>query len=486
MTTPRTIALAFLVILASLAVPVRADILHPTEGGEIVAPVRREGADLVLETPMGVYRFPRRDFRDVIPTLDPAREWPDRRAKALAGGAPERTAAALWALDYGLVAECEAMIREAHSADATHQPAARMVGVADRLKSPLDDPPLPSLTRGLPADRRLARGPHVLLMHQHEQADADERVALLENVVTAYYLYFAALGLDLATPTHRVPSMWFARKDDYLAFLRAEGAVTFLNTRGYHHSTRGLVVAFDCRDESVRTKSRDAILAGRAELDRFAAQIDRIPVKGRASVRLRGEPRSLDRAGAKDLAATLRRQLDIQEVALELSRRELDWAIAAHETVHQLVALSKLAPGHDAFPNALHEGLAMQFESIVGGRWGGLGRPSMIRVRDYRKLEAPPRLEPTIRDTGFGSGYSAEAYARAWASVFYLRSERPTAFVALLDGLRAPADSHRAPGERAGEILHGLIKSDEDDRWRVWMKKVLSEAEPKAGGVHPH
>ena len=89
----RTIGPAVLVSLAAMALPLRADILHPNEGGEIVSPTRREGADLILETPMGVYRFPRRDFRDVIPTLDPAREWPDRRDKALAGGAAERTAA---------------------------------------------------------------------------------------------------------------------------------------------------------------------------------------------------------------------------------------------------------------------------------------------------------------------------------------------------------------------------------------------------------
>ncbi len=466
-----------LAALFAMALPLRADILRPLEGGEIVAATSTEGTELLLDMPMGRFRFPRSDFREVVALLDPAKEWPTRRAKALAGGAPERTAAAMWALDYGLIAECEAMLNEARASDAKHQPAARMRDALDRLRSSVDDPELPPLLRGLPAEHRVRRGPHVLLIHQHSDEDAAERVAVLENVITAYYLHFAAIGLELPAPTRRIPSMWFARKDEYVAYLRSEEATAFLNTRGYHHQTRGLVVAFDCRDEPARIRSREAIRSGRQELDKFAIQIEKIPVKGRATVRLRDEPRTLDRAGAKSLAARLRRQLDLQEIGLELSRRDLDWAIAAHETVHQLVALSKLAPRHDSFPNALHEGLAMQFETIVGGRWGGLARPSALRVRDFRTLAVPPRLEPTLRDAGFGPGYKAEAYARAWATVYYLRIERPAVYLALLDGLRAPADLPRPPGERAGEILRSLIEPREDDLWRRWMAKRVRNSD---------
>ena len=481
MNPTRTMSQTIVAAIFALTLPVRADILRPVDGGEIVAAITREGTDLLLDTPMGPYRFPRSDFREVVAILDPAKEWPARRAKALAGGAPERTSAALWALDYGLIAECEAMLSEVQTVDAKHQPAARMRAALDRLRTSLDDPDLTPLLRGLPAEHRVRRGPHVVLMHQHSDADAAERVAVLENVITAYYLHFAAIGLELAAPTRRIPSMWFAHKDEYVAFLRSEGATAFLNTRGYHHQTRGLVVAFDCRDEPARIRSRETIRSGRAELDKFASQTEKIPVKGRATVRLRGEPRTLDRGGAKTLLESLRRQLDLQEIAGEVSRRDLDWAIAAHETVHQLVALSKLAPRHDAFPNALHEGLAMQFETIVGGRWGGLARPSALRVRDYRTLAALPRLEPTIRDAGFGPGYKAEAYARAWATVYYLRTDRPAVYLALLDGLRAPADHPRPPGERAGEILRSLIEPGEDERWHRWMTKQVRNPDPEPG-----
>ena len=50
---------------------------------------------------------------------------------------------------------------------------------------------------------------------------------------------------------------------------------------------------------------------------------------------------------------------------------------------HQLIAATRLAPRHDAFPTWLHEGLAAQFETIRGGRWAGIGR---------RQRPAPSRL----------------------------------------------------------------------------------------------
>ena len=361
----------------------------------------------------------------------------------------------------------------------------------DRLKSPLGDPPLPSLARGLPADRKSTRGPHILLMHQHEQTDAGERVALLENVVAAYYLYFASLGLDLATPTHRIPSMWFARKDDYLAFLRAEGAVTFLNTRGYHHLTRGLVVAFDCRDEAVRTKSIETVNPrGRAELDRFAAQIDRIPIKGPADRPPAGRgPKPRPSGGEGPGVATLRRQSTSRKSRLELARRELDWAMSPHTRPFiSSYQLSKLVPGQRFVSRTRVSRKASRCTLSRSSAADGAPRSALDDPRP--RLPQARRPAPTRADHP-RRRFRTRLQRRRSRSVIGLRfstsaPSRPAVFVALLDGLRAPAASRGAPGERAGEILHGLIKSDEDDRWRGWMKKVLAEAEPKAAGAHPH
>ncbi len=43
-----------------------------------------------------------------------------------------------------------------------------------------------------------------LLFHQHSEAEAEERIALLERVIRGYYLLFAAEGLELSMPRRRL------------------------------------------------------------------------------------------------------------------------------------------------------------------------------------------------------------------------------------------------------------------------------------------
>ncbi len=453
---------------------IACDVLRPIEGGEIVAKTIRQGNEIVLETPMGRHRFPATDFRPIVA----APNWSEKQTVATKGGAAECCTAALWALDHGLVVECEAMIREANRKDPKHQPSARMVAILDRLKTPIKDPTMAPLSRNLPADPRIARGEHVLLMHQHSDEEAAERVAILEIVISAYYLYFASIGIDLSPPTERLASMWFAKKADYLSFLKLEGATAFLTTRGFYQPTRRIVVAYDCRDDANRIKAREANIAAQGELDRFAAQVEKIPVKGRARITVRGEVKSFDRQSAKVLEASLRRQVERRDIILELSRREMDLGVAAHETIHQLAAVSKLCPAGSGFPNSLSEGLAMQFESIEGGRWAGLSKPASIRLHDYRKLESPPKFDPIIRDIGFGPGYKADDYAKAWGLVYYLRVERPKVFLSLLDALRAPSEPSTTVVTRAGNSLSSLLAENENELWHRFMKGLAVRPEP--------
>ena len=447
--------------------------LRPIEGGEIVARVSYDGRDVILSTPMGLHRFPASDFRSI--------ERPPLELPSGTSTPGECYGSALNSLNRGRLEECEKSIREAHRQDAAHQPSARIVAVLDRLNAPIDDPALAPLVRNLPKDRRIARGPHVLLMHQHSDEEAAERVALLETVISAYYIYFASIGLELPPPKERLASMWFAGKTDYLAFLKTEGATAFLTTRGFYQPTRKLVVAYDCRADPDRIKAREALVAATAEIGHFAQQVAKIPAGRRARIAVRGEVKSFDHASAKALEASLRRQVERREIVMELSRREMDWGVAAHETIHQLVAASRLCGSGPGFPNSLSEGLAMQFEGIEGGLWSGLGKPSGVRLRDYRKLASPPKIDPVIRDIGFGPGYKADDYARAWAVIYYLRVEKPKVFVALLDSLRSPAEPSTTPADRAGETLSGLLAADEAITLHRHIRSLPAKGEPPGG-----
>ena len=226
---------------------------------------------------------------------------------------------------------------------------------------------------------------------------------------------------------------WFAQQTDYLAFLHREGADAFRTTLGYYHPTLGIVATFDARSAPAQRQARAEHAAAEVALERIPA----------------GERR--DRL-ARDL---IRRRL-----LLELQRRSIELGTAAHELVHLLVETSGLAPRHDDFPLWLHEGLAAQFEVVRGGRWAGFGRAHDLRLPDWRRIDPPPRLAPLLRDTDFGRGYQRDAYASAWALVYYLRKQHPAQFVTFLDLLRTPDAEVRPRADRTVALFKAAFGAD--------------------------
>ena len=170
----------------------------------------------------------------------------------------------------------------------------RMAAVLERLDQPCPDPDS-SASKGVGIEVSEAHGPHVVLLHQHPQAEANERIAMLENVITGFYLLFAAEGIELATPRRRLVSAWFADKKDFLAFLHAEAADAFATTRGYFHPTWGAVVAFDARSTVEQRNPRQKLAARRDELHRFRQQLDAAPA--RARIRNRAGRRASSHSG---------------------------------------------------------------------------------------------------------------------------------------------------------------------------------------------
>ena len=196
--------------------------------------------------------------------------------------------------------------------------------------------------------------------------------------------------------------------------------------------------------------------------------------------------RRVSRSEARAAIARLEREITCETMLLDLDRRSIDLGTAAHEMIHQLAADSGLVPRHDAFPYWLHEGLAAQFEVIRGGRWSGISRAHDLRLPDWRRIQEPMPLERLVRDGGFGRGYQRDAYAHAWALVYYLRTGRPREFLKFLDLLRSPeiggdADSPpSARGDRAfgafQRAFGGDLTAMERD-WRAFMATVKTPLE---------
>jgi Protein of unknown function (DUF1570) len=430
----------------------RADLIYFRGGSDAQLPATSDGNRIVLILPDGKLELQREDIVKRVPGFWPADEWEARRREARGAGFGSRYAAAWWAIENGLTEQAATEVRELHAVDPKHGPTARMAAALDRLDRPCPDPDTAAFRAALGVETKVARGPHVLLLHQHSDAEAAERIAVLERVTAGFHLLLAAQGVELRVPRHRLVSAWFADRKDYLAFLHRQGADAFATTSGYFHPTWDAVVACDARSTDKQRAARAALATRREELRRYSEMLDQMPPRNRLRLKLGDEPaRTVGRADGRALIDRMEREVSYRTALLDLDWRSSDLGLAAHEMVHQLTSDSGLVTEHGVFPIWLHEGFAAQFELIRGGRWAGISRVNDLRLPDWRGLRPPARLERLVRDAGFGHGYQRDLYAQAWSLVYYLRTRHSGEFLTFLDLLRNPQSVPGSSDEAAGD-----------------------------------
>ncbi len=478
----RFAGLACLVLLCEVLSPAgRAELLYFKNGGAVQTPVTIDGDHIVIDLAGNHYDFLREDFRKVVIGFIPEHDWDTRRLQVQSLAFPARYQSAWWAITNGLGPEAAAEIRALHALQPGHGPTARMASALNALQQPAADPDLDPFRRTLGVSTTLARGPHVILLHQLSEPEAQQRLALLERVFASYFLTFAAEGVSLRIPQKRLVFAWFNEQQDYLAFLHAQGADAFASTRGYYHPTWNAVLAYDAISSEEQLHGKESVRARREELAEFRATVDRIPPRARLRVTLTGQsPRTLSRSDALALAGRLERELRREELLLDLECRMINDGTAAHELIHLLAAASGLLPRPGAFPVWLQEGLAMQFEVIRGGRWAGVGRASDPRLPDWRRITPVPKLEPMVRDTGYGRGYRRDLYAQAWSLVYYLRDQHPAQFLTYLDLLRSPdaALEDMTSGERSMAAFRRAFGPDLETLERSWHEHMAAVQTP--------
>ncbi|MEW4567680.1 DUF1570 domain-containing protein [Tautonia sp. JC769] len=469
-------AVTLAVALLAAPEPAPADLLSFSDGGEVQLPVEVDGDLVRVTAPGGTYTFRADDFRAIVPGHWPEHEWPERRSRAEEGDAADRFRAAWWALEHGLTDEAVDMLRAAHRADPALEPPARLVAVLDRLERPAKAPDLAPLRKALRSEFKVAETPRLLLLHQHDEAVASDRLALLDRVMTTFFLSYTAIGFDLNVPPEKLVAVWFAEESDYLAFVRKEAGDAFLTTRGYYHPTRRVVFV---TDGSNRPEDRRLISGLRLrldELDRADRSLAGVAPSARVRLSFTGErPRAVTRQEAEQRIRALRGEAQRKLLLAELERLRSDQAAAVHELVHQLVIASGLSPRYDRFPIWLHEGIAMQFEAFRGGQWAGLAEVPGHRLDQWRWLRSEPSIDAIVRDEGFGQGYAPAPYAAAWALVFHLRTRQPEAFVAFLDQLRNPRPG---PADHGAAAFHAVFGHDSEALRRDWVAHLQTLRTP--------
>ncbi len=443
------LALLVLNMLDPWPTEARADWLVFGRGGQVELPAQIQGPNVLVTTPDGSRSFPLRAFRSIVAAQRVEDDWHERRTRADRDCSVEaRFAAAWWALEQGLTPEAIHSFRSALAAPgaAEHAALVRVGRLLDQLDAPVADAELgrlQSLIGGLGWAE--LRGRHMTLWHQGSTADATERLDVLDRVVMTFYVSLAAQGVELAVPRRRLVSVWFAQQTDYAEFLRRIGAAPFADTHGYYHPTHAAVFAFDSRTGADQIRPRQAI-----------------------------ERQSRNSTLAKDDCV----DLDRQSLLLDLRWRSVDLGIAAHETIHQLVAASGLAPRFDDFPNWLHEGFAAQFEVVRGGRWAGFGRVNDFRIADWRSIATTPAIPPLLRDNGLIHGYHRDRYAESWALVYFLRKTRPDEFVTFLNLLRTPRSPNQ-PNESGAAFVaaFGADLAAIGTEWRAFLNERATPLE---------
>lgn len=472
-------SLASLLVFLGLAVPslTRGDLIYFREGGRIQIPATSEKGSIVIRLGGERYEFAPEDVETRVPGQVPAEEWPARREAVAKEPPGVRFAAAWWALENGLVEEAAEELYAIHAIDPNHEPTRRMVAVLDDLKTPREDPDFEPFRKALGIATKVARGPQVLLLHQHPDDEAAERVEFIGRIITAYHLLFAGSGVPLTTPRRRLASAWFADRADYRAFLMANNAQAFAPTRGYFHPTWNAVVIYDARSSEQQRGDREAFAKRREELATLREGLQGLPASGRLRIAMAGRrPQVVGKSDGRALVDRLGRDVRRGELLLEAERRAYDEGITAHEMVHLLSADGGLNPRHDAFPIWLQEGLAMQFEVVRGGRWAGIGRPHDIRLPDWRRIQPAPPLEPLLRDKGFGRGYNRDPYVEAWALVYFLRARRGDQFLKFLDLLRAPRPDPDFPKHL--DIFRRAFGDDLDSLELEWHQDLSTTQTP--------
>lgn len=459
-----------------------ADELVFARGGKVRLAAEVRGDLVLLDTPGGALSFARSDFREIRAEEWPEREWPARLARSRDAKVDEKIELAKWALGQGMVRESAMLFREVHQRDPEQKAAASVVDMLAKLDRELKEPDTSEIRRALGADFQTAKSTHLVLFHQHGAREALERLDHLESVFTGFYLDFLIRGFSLRVPEERLVFVWFKEGDDYRAFLAREGAGAFLDTHGYYHPTRKIVVAYDARSDDEPFAKREALVRQADALAAAGHRVEAAPAGARIAItRLDGTRKSFPRDKAALELDAFQRDLQRQRLLLDMEWLEVDLPIAAHELVHELVEASGLAARYSDFPTWLNEGLAMQFESLRGGHWGGLANPSVLRLRDWNALKSTSTLASLLRDEGLSRGYDREAYANAWSFVNYVSQRRPECWIAILDALRVPNSRERDPRRIAREVLISASKQDLhawELAWRAHARPASLEREP--------
>ena len=384
--------------------------------------------------------------------------------------------AAQWALSHGLIPQCVQAVDETLRLAPTHSDAQRLKAVYDRISQPA--PHYEESERLLrqfcsKPGMKIEMSEHYILMHDlppkkrgEMRASAEDRLALLERVYTAFMFTFMSRGVDLEIPEQKLPVVFFANYKDYVQFsvrqdlslVMASGYWSPINNIGvfYDFETDEVVEAFKKEDRDVRKAYDEAKRLG-----------------------------ATNRSDLKHLADTF-------ATLTMLYRDNKNDEVLSHECTHQLAGNTGLFPRGVYIPKWVHEGLATYFETPSEGVWSGPGAVNALRLRFYKGLHAQGlgatlgNVDFVVSDDlfmlGFRSGDHSlilHAYAQAWAMTYFLMKNYPEKLIEYYRKLGEMPPDQELSAQELLELFDSVFgrerRSELNGEWQIFMGGLKTE-----------
>ncbi|MCL6503422.1 MAG: DUF1570 domain-containing protein [Pirellulales bacterium] len=245
------------------------------------------------------------------------------------------------------------------------------------------------LLGGLPPGFAIHRTQHYVVCYNTSRTYAQWCGALFERLYRSFFNYWTRRGFALREPEFPLAAVVFADRDSYARYAEAELGGAAASIIGYYSLRTNRMTLYD--------------------------------LTGIETLRRPG-----DRRGSA------------AEITAMLSRPEAERAVATviHEATHQIAFNCGLQTRYADIPLWVSEGLAAYFETPdlrSSKGWRTMGAVNAVRLQGFRAYAArrPPESLATLLtdDNRFRDPeHAQDAYAEAWALVYYCMRQKPQQF----------------------------------------------------------
>lgn len=287
---------------------------------------------------------------------------------------------------------------------------------------------------------------------------AQRRLLTMERVSETFFFLLALDEADVKLPSRPLVGIWCAQASDFEK-LRERLGPSVAETTGFFAPDPGLSVFYD-----QSTSSRFAPLLALADA-------------------LRQERDEARRKNSPHLQDIVRRSEAVGLVAKAAQERS-DVETVAHESVHQLLALSGIFPTGADPPRSLHEGLATYFEGSGADGWAGPG--VLLKERHARLVDLlkSPDACSLVEIVSQSPGPDRpkldllDSYAYCWGAAHFLAEHHPAAFYSFCREVGEESEGAKLPPQRIADLLTAAIGKDAaalDVEWRAHVAALAQD-----------